>query len=112
MKSILKLMLVAVVMMFSASAFAECYITLSLCKPMGIRKATTFADSYDGSSKHPHRCLLRAREYLNYCKSNQQVGADFYVSGILTIGAYVTPTTSSLWTKSSGGHWIPVLTSY
>ena len=107
-----KLIATAAILLASASASAECYIALSLCKPMGIRSAKTFADSEAAANANPARCLQRAREYLNYCKSNQQVGADFYVNGVYTIGAYVTPSSSSLWTKSKGGQWLQVQSSY
>ena len=102
----LKRIAAALTLMTSMSAAADCQITLSMCKPMGIRAYTHFMDAYKGSDKDPNRCLARARDYFNYCNSNQEVGADFYVGSVLTVGNYVTGTTSQLWTKTATGLWV------
>lgn len=96
----------------ASSSWADCTIKLSLCRKMGIRSATSFLESDVASQNDPGQCLQRARAYLDYCASNQQVGAEFSINGILTISAYVSPTSSELWTKSAGGHWIRVQSSY
>lgn len=108
----LKMFAVVVAAMASVSASADCRIVLKLCKPIGIKSATTFADAYTGSDKSPQRCLERAREYLNYCNSDQQVGAEFYVNGVLTISSYVTRTSSQMFTKTGNGLWVQILGGY
>lgn len=109
---LIKLMIVAATLAISSAAQAECKITLSLCKPFNINKFTTFADTFEGANLDPNRCLKRAREYLTHCNSKQEVGAEFYVNGVFTISAYVTQTTSNLWTKSAGGLWIHIPGGY
>lgn len=108
----IRTLVAALLLTASAPALADCKIVLSLCKKMGIRSATSFYDGEAAANRDPNRCLQRAREYLAYCNSNQQVGAEFLINGVLTISAYVTPTSGELWTKSAGGHWIRVNSSY
>jgi hypothetical protein len=103
---------VTLLTMTSAHAFADCTIVLSLCKPLGIHSSTSFADNYQGADRNPRRCLLRAREYLNSCRSNQMVGAEFSIKGQLTVSTYVTPTQSSIWTKDTAGSWIQIPGKY
>ncbi len=105
---LLKLFIASLILTATASAHADCTIVLSMCKPLGINKKTAFADAYDGSHVNPNRCLKRAREYHTYCNSKQEVGAEFYVKGVLTISNYVTDSTSYLWTRAANGQWILV----
>lgn len=109
---LIKLMIIGLIFTASAAAQANCRITLKLCKPLGIAGQTAFADAYDGSAVNPNRCLQRAREYHTYCKSKQEVGAEFYVNGVLTISAYVTDTSSNLWTKAANNQWILIPGGY
>lgn len=105
-------MILGLVLTASASANADCKIVVQLCKPLGIRTPTRFADSDSVANAHPNSCLQRARAYHSYCNSNQEVGAEFYVNNTLTISSYVTATSSNLWTKSAAGHWIYIPGGY
>lgn len=108
----LKTLIITVLAMGTLSAAAECTIVLSLCKPMGINKATRFADNYNNAGSRPNVCMQRARDYYNYCNSRQEVGAEFTVNGVLTISNYVNPNASAYWTKNQNGTWVQLAPSY
>lgn len=108
----LQIVCLSVLIFAVGPAWAECQIVLSQCRPLGINSATRFADSYQDSAQNPHRCLQRAREYLKNCKTRTEVGAEFSNNGQLMISAYVTPTTSVLWTKATTGGWVQITGGY
>ncbi len=110
--NLLKIVFALFVVLSAVTASADCTIKLSQCRPMRINSGTSFADSYQDSAVNPHRCLQRAREYMTYCKTRTQVGAEFSVNGQLLISAYVTPTSSELWTKASTGGWVMITGGY
>ena len=105
---IIKYILFSMAVSFAGSALAECQIIVPLCIGKSLPLNTAFLDDYDGSSINPNRCLLRAREYLNYCQS-PHASAYFFSTGGYTVGVVVTPSTRQLYSVDRAARtWIPL----
>lgn len=109
---VIKLGLLALVTCAGQAASAKCLIRLSLCKKMGIHQPTTFFDTLAGVDVNPELCLRRARDYFVTCNSNQEVGAEYYSSGVLTVSAYANSGGVTMWTKNAAGQWIRLSGKY
>lgn len=112
MKAFLQTLLVAFTLCLGSTAFAQCRIVIQQCKALGITSSISFIDNHVTSNEHPNHCLQRSRDYMDICNSSEEVGAEFYVNGVMTIASYVTPNTSYLWTRAANGQWIFIPRKY
>lgn len=93
----MKKIILAAALILGQIASAECTIRVDACKPMAIKRTTTFQDGEVAANFNPARCLERAREYRAWCNSeNEYVGAIFSINGQVILANYVHSSGKSL----------------